>query len=117
MDVRVDLQRPDYTSASQTLVAPALISTQAALDVRLHARHGNIRAVVRVSAPGLPEAPSGEVRIHADHRTPRTVVLTDGIAIARLTDFGPGVHVVKVAYQGAELVRGATARATVQVRN
>jgi hypothetical protein len=115
--VRVDVQAPGYTSASQTLTVPAVIQTQAAVRVRLRARHGNIRVVVAVSAPGLVDPVSGTVRIRADRRSPRRLDFTGGRGIARLTDFGPGTHAVKVRYRGSALVRGATVRATVRIKN
>jgi hypothetical protein len=117
ISVQVDVQRTGYTAASQLLTAPATVETQATLDVRVHAQHGNIRVVVRASALGVVGPVTGDVRIRVDRRPPRTLALADGLAVARFVAFGRGDHAVRVAYRAASPIRSARARTTIHVKN
>jgi uncharacterized protein with LGFP repeats len=117
LGVQIDLAETGFAAASQTLTAPTPVQAQAALVVRAHPRHGNLRVDVTVSAPGLLGAPTGEVVIKLKRRPRRTIALTNGSAVARFINLGRGDHQVKVTYLGSDLTREATQVLTVHVKN
>jgi hypothetical protein len=115
--VRVKLRSQGWEPNHDRIAGSDPVQTQSDVEVTSYAQHGNVWVRAVVTAPGV-RRPTGRVRVLLDGRRSRTRLLRDGTVRVRFRDAGAGKHHVQVVYDGdGDLVRGSSARRSVEVRH